>query len=325
MNIVVNKKCGIPIYIQVKEQIMKLIKEGILKVGSKMPTERELSQELNVSRNTVSTAYKQLEISGVLKSIQGKGTFVAEEVISWKNQQLKDKIIKFVDLALEEALEIGIEAEEFLDIVIKRVKEKEELMKKITAVFVECNIEQAKMFSKQLTSNTNMNVVPLTVEELEKMSEETLKIIKDSQVVIATFNHVNEVKSLIGDIDREVLGVAINPNLESIVKIARHSSDTNFGFICLSKEFIFKMRSALENAGLGDLNVEYFNCLDENSVKEIIDRFNVLIVTPGRYKDVSRLNIRNREIIEFSYSLDEDSVKALKSKIIEIKYKQNHN
>ena len=66
-----------------------------------------------------------------------------------------------------------------------------------------------------------------------------------------TFNHVNEVKNSIRNMDKEVLGVAINPNLESIVKIARHPADSKFGFICLSEEFIFKMKSALEGAGLG--------------------------------------------------------------------------
>ncbi|GAA0116410.1 GntR family transcriptional regulator [Clostridium senegalense] len=325
MNIVVDKKCGIPLYIQVKKQIMDLVKEGTLKVGNKMPTERELSQELKVSRNTISTAYKQLENSGVLKSIQGKGTFVAEEVISWKDEEIKNKLIKFVDLALEEALEIGVEAEDFLEIVIERVKEKKELMKKVTAIFVECNIEQSRMFSKQLSENSNMNVIPLTVSELNEMSEKTKKIVNDSEVIIATFNHVNEVKNAIKEINREVLGVAINPKLESIVKIARHPYETSFAFICISQEMIFKMKAALDDSGLADLNVQYFNELEVDKLKKIVEEFDVLIVTPGRVKDISILNIHNKEIIEFSYSLDAGSVKALKSKLIEIKYKQNTN
>lgn len=324
MNIILDKKSGVPLYIQVKKQIMDLIKEGALKVGNKMPTERELSQELKISRNTISAAYKELEINGVLKSIQGKGTFVAEEVVSWKSQDSQKKIIKFVDLAFEEALEIGIEADDFLEIVTNRVKEKKKLMDKITAAFVECNIEQARMFSKQLTKTTNMNAIPLTVGELENINDEIKDKLHKCQVVIATFNHVNEVNNLLKDYDKEVLGIAINPNLESIVKIARHPSDTKFAFICLSEEFIFKIKAALENAGLDDLPVEYFNETDEEKLKGLIDNSDVLIVTPGRYKDVCKLNKENKEIIEFSYSLDEGSVKALKSKIIEIRYQKNY-
>ncbi|MGG7163027.1 GntR family transcriptional regulator [Clostridium ihumii] len=325
MNITIDRKCGIPLYIQVKKQIMDLIKEGNLKVGTKMPTERELSQELNISRNTISTAYNQLENVGVLKSIQGKGTFVAEEVTSWKDQEVKNKLKKFVDLALEEALEIGVEAEDFLEIVIERVQEKKEFMSKITGAFVECNIEQAKMFSKELTNNSNMNIVPLTVSDVEEMNEETLKVIDKSEVIISAFNHVNEVKNAmkVREIEKEVFGVATNPKLESIVKIARHPYETSFAFICISEEMIFKMKSALSDAGLGDLKVDYFNEPDSEKLSQIVSKYNVLIVTPGRKKDVEKVNSQNKEIIEFSYKLDESSVKALKSKFIEIKYKQN--
>jgi DNA-binding GntR family transcriptional regulator len=100
INIELNKQSGVPLYLQVKKQIMDMIREGTLKVGYKMPTERELSERLKVSRNTVSVAYKELEQDGVLKSYQGKGTFVAEEARPWKAQGIKDKIMKYISIQL---------------------------------------------------------------------------------------------------------------------------------------------------------------------------------------------------------------------------------
>ncbi len=323
MNITIDKTNGIPLYIQVKKQIMYLIKDGTLRVGSKMPTERELSQELVVSRNTISTAYNELESKGVLKSLRGKGTFVAEEAISWKSENSKKKINKFVDLALEEALEYGIDTEDFLELVTNRVNEKKDVMNKITLAFVECNIEQSKMFSKEITQITKMNTIPLTLMDLEKMSDDTKDKLATCEVVISPFNHVNDVNGFLNDLNKEILGVAINANLGSIVKIARHPSDTKFAFICLSEEFIFKIKSALDNAGLGDLSVEYFSGINEVDLKREIDKSEVLIVTPGRYKDVCKLNYDNKELIEFSYTLEETSVKTLKSKIVELKCQKN--
>lgn len=176
---------------------MYLIRSGSLKVGTKMPTERELSENLRVSRNTISTAYKELEKEGVLKSYQGKGTFVAEEAKPWKEQNVRDKIVRFVDIGIEEALEAGMDIGEFLDIVSTRVKEKSDFMKELKGIYVECNTEQSRMFSKELSESMNMNVVPLTIGELKKMDEETSALLKDAQVVISTFNHVNEVNKLI--------------------------------------------------------------------------------------------------------------------------------
>ncbi len=319
MDLVINKKSGVPLYLQVKKQIMDHIRNGTLKVGFKMPTERELSEQLKVSRNTVSTAYNELEQEGVLKSYQGRGTFVAEEARSWKAKDVKNKIIKFVDLGLEEALETGMDPDEFLEVVSLRVKEKVELMSKLDAVYVECNIEQSKMFSKQLSQSTNMNVTPLTLDDLAKMDKIITDTIEKSQVIIATFNHVNEVARLTSGFNKEILGVAINPDLESIVKIARYPQGTKFAFICISDAFKFKMQGALESAGLGNLDIIYTNTQSKEELKGIVDNSDVLISSPGRYNEVQELCNREKTVINFLYSLDDGSVKALRSKIIEIK------
>ncbi|WP_410506276.1 GntR family transcriptional regulator [Haloimpatiens sp. FM7315] len=300
---------------------MDSIKKGLLKVGHKMPTERELAQQLKVSRNTVSSAYNELEQEGVLKSYQGKGTFVAEEAISWKDQNIKSRIVKFVDLGLEEAMEIGMDTDSFLEIVTQRVKQKKELMSKIAAIYVECNIEQAKMFSKQLSRIANLRVEPMTISDLKEKDDKSREKIEQAQVIIATFNHVNEVIELTEDNSKEVLGVAINPNLGTIVKIARYPENTKFGFICISNEFMFKVKGALEGAGLSNIDIKYSNSKDKSEIKTLIEESDVLIVSPGRYKEVLALNTEEKEIIEFLYDLDGDSVKALKSKIIELKYK----
>ena len=114
----------------------------------------------------------QEEIWAHVESFQGKGTFVVEEAIALGNQDIKNKIIKFVDLGLEEAFENGMSPEEFLDIVNQRVIEKKQMMDKIIAIYIECNIEQSRVFSKQLSDNSNMNVMALTIADLKGMTKE---------------------------------------------------------------------------------------------------------------------------------------------------------
>ena len=175
IDIRIDKGSEIPLYFQVKKEIMNLINRGKLKVGERMPTERELSENLKVSRNTISTAYDELEQEG--------GTFVAEEANPWKVQNIRQKIMKFIDLGFEEAIESGMDANEFLEIVIQRVREKKKLMSKITAVYVECNIEQSRMFSKQIMESTNMNVIPFTLDDIRDITDSTREIIERSQVI----------------------------------------------------------------------------------------------------------------------------------------------
>ncbi len=319
MNIKIDRKNGVPIYIQVKNQIMNEVKNGNLKIREKMPTERELAEKIKISRNTVSSAYKLLEQEGVLISYQGKGTFVAEEAKTWKQHSIQDKLVKIIDLGLEETLEMGLTYKEFLALVHVRIKEREEFVKKLNAIFIECNIEQARYFSKELSDNTNLNVIPMTVSDLKVRNEHTEKLIRDANLIIATFNHVNEVKELIFDFKKEVFGVAINPNLETIVRIARYPSYTRFGFVCLSEEFLFKMENALKAAGIDKIELNATTSKVSEDVKNIVDSTDVIIVSPGRYKEVKSLVGDKKDVISFDYNLDEHSVKVIISKIIEMK------
>ncbi len=283
-----------------------------------MPTERELAKKLRISRNTISNAYKELESDGILKSYQGRGTFVVDEVIPWKNKDINNKILKFVDMALEEAMSVNMDMEELLDIVKKRIEQKKHAIMRMEACYVECNIEQSKMFSKQLSKNTNMNVYPLTINDLKEMDETTIAKLDKAKVIISTFNHIGEVKELTKGMMKEVFGVAIIPDIETIVKIARYPEKTKFLFVCISEKFMYKIKGALEMAGLDNLDIEYTNEIDENKLRDMLEGKDVVIVSPGRHKEIEELINKKVEIIKFLYSLDDGSLKNLKAKMVDI-------
>lgn len=69
-------KSGAPFYRQIIDQIRYGIVTGSLAVGEQLPTVRALAVELKVNLNTVSKAYKELEIQKVLETHQGTGTFI---------------------------------------------------------------------------------------------------------------------------------------------------------------------------------------------------------------------------------------------------------
>lgn len=73
-----NKDSGIPLYIQVREQIRLLIHQGILKPGDPVPTVRALAVQLGINANTVARIYRELEQDRLLDLRRGLGTFVAK-------------------------------------------------------------------------------------------------------------------------------------------------------------------------------------------------------------------------------------------------------
>ena len=64
---------------KIVEEFKRLIKSGELKLGEKLPAERELSQQLNVSRNTIRESYKILSTLGLIEIKHGHGAFVMND------------------------------------------------------------------------------------------------------------------------------------------------------------------------------------------------------------------------------------------------------
>ncbi len=101
---VIDYSGGVPIYRQIIDQIKFGIASGQLKVGEQLPTVRALAVELKVNLNTVSKAYKELEIREILETQQGTGTFInkTESVIPEEErmEKLNDICNQFSSIAM---------------------------------------------------------------------------------------------------------------------------------------------------------------------------------------------------------------------------------
>ena len=85
-------KSGIPYYRQIIDQIRYGILSGKLEVGEQLPTVRTLAVDLKVNLNTVSKAYKELEIQNILETQQGTGTFIGSVTVEIPEEERKKKL-----------------------------------------------------------------------------------------------------------------------------------------------------------------------------------------------------------------------------------------
>jgi GntR family transcriptional regulator len=72
-----NPSLGVPIYLQLMEQVKHAIETGALRPGEQLPGIRPLAEELVINPNTVAKAYRELEHEGVIELRHGAGAFVA--------------------------------------------------------------------------------------------------------------------------------------------------------------------------------------------------------------------------------------------------------
>jgi DNA-binding transcriptional regulator YhcF (GntR family) len=72
-----NPSTGVPIYLQLMEQVKHAIETGLLRPGEQLPGIRPLAEELVINPNTVAKAYRELEHEGIIELRQGAGAFIA--------------------------------------------------------------------------------------------------------------------------------------------------------------------------------------------------------------------------------------------------------
>lgn len=117
LNIIISNSSQIPLYEQIESQIKNQIVNMVLKPGEPLPSIRTLAKELKVSIITTKRAYEELEKEGFIKTVVGKGTFVAEA----NNERLREVAMYEIENKLEDALisakAIGLTLEETLDII----------------------------------------------------------------------------------------------------------------------------------------------------------------------------------------------------------------
>src|SRR5262245_22666771 len=113
----------LPIYEQLARQVREAIARGDLRPGDRLPSVRQLSQELVVNPNTVGRAYAELEREGIVDTRQGMGVFVAQPRTELTQSARDRKLGELLDRLLTEAVHLGYSADEVVRLVTRRVRE----------------------------------------------------------------------------------------------------------------------------------------------------------------------------------------------------------
>ena len=123
MNLEIDFRSGIPIYLQVVERIKERLAAGLLKPGDQLPTVRSLASDLRVNFNTIARAYRIMDEAGIISTQQGRGTYILEAPSPEVSGSIRRKALQ--DLSerfLEDADRLGASTEELDDIWNSQVR-----------------------------------------------------------------------------------------------------------------------------------------------------------------------------------------------------------
>lgn len=117
MKLIINNSSQQPIYDQIAEQIKSLIVRGQAKEGEMLPSVRTLSKELKISALTVKKAYDALDKEGFVKTVHGKGSFIAGTSPELLMEEHRKEVESDLEMAILKGRRYGMKDEELRDLV----------------------------------------------------------------------------------------------------------------------------------------------------------------------------------------------------------------
>jgi GntR family transcriptional regulator len=113
---------GIPIYVQIRDQVLRAIGSGALRPGEQLPTMRQLAVDLRVDLNTVRHAYDELEETGAIVVLRARGTYVAQRPPSVDAARQAKKVQALAHQVIALATSAGIDPVEVAQEMLQLAK-----------------------------------------------------------------------------------------------------------------------------------------------------------------------------------------------------------
>jgi len=119
----VNSHSGVPLYVQLVEQIQRAVQVGILRPGDSLPPMRQLAAELHLALNTIVKAYAELEALGILETHGGAGTVVSASVASVLHPQAVEQVRQRLHALTNDAAALQVSEQELRDWIEAEIRQ----------------------------------------------------------------------------------------------------------------------------------------------------------------------------------------------------------
>ncbi len=118
----INSSSGVPIYRQIVDQVKILVATGVLEKGGRLPSVRQLSEDLVINPTTVQRAYLDLESEGVIETRRGQGTFVLGEGVALERGEGERRATEHLRNAIVEARRMNLSRTQIDRLIARELK-----------------------------------------------------------------------------------------------------------------------------------------------------------------------------------------------------------
>ncbi len=315
LSIHINPELDVPIYRQLSDAIGTAIRKGELTAGQQLPTVQEVTESLCVARGTIKRAYDELERSGLVEKVQGRGTFVRYQPASSGSR--KEQAIQAIDAMLDQLEGMGLSMAEISIFLNLKLRERADQEASVKVAVVECNPENLSQMSAQLRRKEGVDLYAYPVENVRAYPYQ----LEDFDLIVTTAAHAGFLEGTLSA-KKRIAQVALRPSPACLSRIIKLRGGTRLGIIGYSLRFAQLLHATCQAYAEGVVLGSPITG-EEGAGDYLQDKDAVLVPEScERYFAGSTMDALHRfsgERIDCRYEMDEGSLLYLEAKIQRIR------
>ena len=317
MQIRLDRSLPIALTEQIKSQIIYAVSTGLLPVGSRLPSVRDLSGELKVAPMTVSQAYRELAHEGVIVTRAGAGTFVAD-VSGVEAPHIstasRDNLHQIIEGVVRQAIMLGYTPDDvrkaFLDHLTQRSRNGGAPRVAVVGNF-QAVTESYAWEIEAILSDLKVQAHPLLLGDLRVHLSDLVDDLKEVRLVIAVPTRLQEVRALLEPHGCRVVGVAFRVSAEARRQLAEVLPTERIGVLATYPEFLQTMIDEVGSYCLAKMPPACALLGQDERIREMLAQIDVLVYASGS-EEVLGWVPETVKAIELRHSPDPDSVRRLR-------------
>jgi DNA-binding transcriptional regulator YhcF (GntR family) len=301
-----DKKVNLSFYEQVKGQLLSAIYCGKIKEGDRLPSIRELADDLGVNYKTVRRIYLNLAEEGYLEMMRGSGAFLKKRSGEDNYEQMRRRaVFKLLNEVTEKARNLGLTTQQFARLFDGLTTGAN--LRKLNLAVVD-HEEEAFIFSRELRSRLGAEVVPIS---LDAGTEEISKA-KEVDYLLTTSWHMDEVRTLAESIGKPVL--EIKPSHQIYTEVLAAARDQNIAVVIQDERTMHASHEIFMNLYHPSTQKRFWIAsIDrEDLIDDIVEKADLIFVSPMCWDEMRKRTPAEKELKTYEHFISETTITDLK-------------
>jgi GntR family transcriptional regulator len=301
-----DKKVNLSSYDQIKGQLLSAIYCGKIKEGERLPSIRELSDDLGVNYKTVRRIYLRLAEEGYLELLRGSGAFLKKRPGEDTYEQMRRRaVFKLLSEVAEKARNLGLTTQQFARLFDGFTTGTNLRKLKLAVVDHE---EEAFIFSRELEMRVGADVVPVALDADSGGITEA----QDVDYLLTTSWHMDEVRALAESLGKPVL--EIKPSHQIYTEVLAAARDQNIAVVIKDERTMHASHEIFMNLYHPSTQKKFWIAsIDrEDLIDDIVEKADLIFVSPMCWDEMRRRTPADKELKTYENFISESTINDLK-------------